>query len=74
MLESPPAAKLEEMPPSDKDDEGGVNANRSSNREIIMATPSRLRKPRLVEGERLPSMVLLLLWRLLLLLLWELLV
>ena len=58
MLESPPAAKLEEMPPSD--DEGGVNANRSNNREIIMATPSRLRKPRLVDGERLPSMLLLL--------------
>ena len=58
MLESPPAAKLDEMPPSDA--EGGVNANRSNNREIIMATPSRLRKPKLVDGERLPSTLLLL--------------
>ena len=65
MLESPPAAKLDEMPPSD--DEGGVNASRSIRREMIMAMPSRLRKPRLVEVDRLPSMVLLL--KLLLLLL-----
>ena len=58
MLESPPAAKLDEMPPSD--DDGGVNAKRSSRREMIIATPSRLRNPRLVEGDRLPSMLLLL--------------